>query len=70
MSDNTTWYTVTVIKHDKHPREYTDGDSDKPTEVVSATVRTSLAGNLLRAAADDISPIKPTMRGSRSSEDR
>lgn len=57
------WYTITVVQHEKHPSQYEQNDPVRPVEVVSCTVRPSLAGSILRATADEIAPHKPAMRG-------
>ncbi|MGC4886730.1 hypothetical protein [Micromonospora sp. DT227] len=57
------WYTVTVVRHEKHPRDYVEGDATKPIEVVSCTVLPALAAGVLRLAADEIAPPKSVMRG-------
>lgn len=57
-----TWYTVSVIRHDKHPRDYEPDDISKPQEVVSCTVESKLAATILRATADEIAPTKPVTR--------
>ncbi|MFG1872177.1 hypothetical protein [Micromonospora arborensis] len=56
------WYTITVVRHEKHPRDHVEGISPKPVEVVACTVLPSLAGSILRATADEIAPPRPVVR--------
>lgn len=57
------WYTITVVRHEKHPRQYEENDPVRPVEVVSCTVLPNLAGSILRATAEEIAPRKPATRG-------
>jgi hypothetical protein len=70
MTDTTTntdgpWYTITVTQHDTHPQLTAEPDS-KSVEVIACTVLPHLAGDVLRATAEQIAPKKPTMRGADS----
>ena len=62
MAESETWYTISVVQHVKHPRRYIENDTDKPIEVISCTVLPHLAGDILRATAEQIGPRKPVMR--------
>lgn len=57
------YYTITVVKHDIHPSlRDRHADAPAPIEVISATVLPHLAGDILRATADQVAPKKPVTR--------
>lgn len=58
------WYTITIVEHQEHPR--VGERAGTPVELIGCTVLPHLAGAILRTAADEIDPPKPTkpvMRG-------
>ncbi len=57
------YYEITVVKHDVHPNvRDRHADAPAPVEVIAATVLPQLAGDILRATADQIAPKKPVTR--------
>lgn len=60
MSNEATWYTITVVQHTGHPQRVEDS---KPTDVVACTLLPNMAATILRGIADEIAPKKPVMRG-------
>lgn len=56
------WFEIQIRRHDRHP-DRAEGPAVEPIQLVAATVQPSMAGRLLRAAADEIAPVKPVMRG-------
>lgn len=57
------YYTITVVKHDIHPQlRERHADAPEPTKVIDCTVLPQLAGDILRATADQVAPPKPVQR--------
>ncbi|MEV1013750.1 MULTISPECIES: hypothetical protein [unclassified Micromonospora] len=57
------YYEINVVKHDVHPSvRDRQADAAAPVGVISATVLPQLAGDILRATADQIAPKKPVTR--------
>jgi hypothetical protein len=57
------YYEITVVKHDVHPSvRDRHADAPAPVKVIDATVLPQIAGDILRAVADQIAPKKPVTR--------
>lgn len=57
------YYEITVVKHDIHPQlRERHADAPQPVKVIDCTVLPQLAGDILRAAADQVAPKKPVTR--------
>ncbi|MET8278249.1 hypothetical protein [Micromonospora sp. NPDC005174] len=57
------YYEITIVKHDVHPSvRDRHADAAVPVDVISATVLPQLAGDILRATADQIAPKGPVAR--------